>query len=80
MTSETYLEGELGVCRSLGKSFFTFLAPARDALAALLREHEEDEQTKRLMRGELVELHLGNCQIATMEQKSLLNSSSTTRL
>ena len=32
-------------------------------LAALLREHEKDEQTKRLMRGELVELHLSNCQI-----------------
>jgi hypothetical protein len=45
---------------ALEKSLFfsTFLLLARDALAALLREHGKDEQAELLMRGELASLTL----------------------
>ena len=61
MTSETYLEGELAVRRSLEESFLTFLSTARDALVALLREQGQDEEAAALLRGELTKLDLGGC-------------------
>jgi hypothetical protein len=58
------VEGELAVRCSLEESISQLFFPsARDALAALLREHEMDEQAELLMRGELVELDVHWCDI-----------------
>ena len=43
--------------------FSFFFSLARDALVALLREHGKGEQAERLMRGELTELNLDDCEI-----------------
>ena len=49
---------------ALRKSLFSlFFFLARDALVALLREHGKDEQVEPLMRGELTELNLDDCEI-----------------
>ena len=63
MRSGTYSEGELMARRSLGVFFSTFLLLARDALVALLRDYEEDEQADALMHGELTKLDLVYCPI-----------------
>ena len=63
MTSETYLEGELAVRRSLEESFLTFLSTARDALVALLREHGKGAEVAALMQGKLATLNLSYCKI-----------------
>jgi methionine aminopeptidase len=57
------VEGEIAVRRSLEESFAHLTSSARGAMAALLREHEKDEQAEHLMTGELVELDVGWCDI-----------------